>query len=204
MQETWDASLKLDTRPNISKLSKLQLLTIALLTCSVILNLFLARQTKSLRSALLQVKAEDSLVVGASPPPIAAKGLDGQPATIRYGPDELPTILYVFKPSCGWCTKNIQNIRALAQSTKGRYRVIGLSLSSDNLQEYVTRSDLTFPVYSDLSPEVAIAYRMGSTPQTIVISSEGKLVKEWKGAYMGNIKKQIETQFGSELPGINQ
>ena len=202
MQETWDTSL--ETRPNIFKLSKLQLLTIALLACSVILNLFLARKTKSLRSALLHVKAEDSLLVGASLPPIAAKGLDGRPTIIRYGPDELPTILYVFTPPCGWCTKNIQNIKTLAERTKGKYQVIGLSLSSDNLHEYVTKSDLTFPVYSDFSPAVANKYRMGSTPQTIVISNEGKLVKEWKGAYMGDTKKQIETQFGLELPGINQ
>ena len=202
MQEIWDASPK--TRLNTSKLSKLQLLTISLLTCSVILNLFLARTTNSLRSALLNVKAEDSLLVGTSLPPIAAKGLDGRPATISYGPDELPAILYVFTPTCGWCTKNIQNIKALAERTKGRYRVIGLSLSSNNLQEYVTKSDFTFPVYSDLSPGVAIKYRMGGTPQTIVISNEGKLIKEWKGAYLGNTKQQIETQFGLELPGIKQ
>ena len=202
MRETWNASLEI--RPSIFKLSKLQLLTIALLTCSVILNLFLARKTKSLRSALLQVKAEDSLRVGAALPPIEAKGLDERSAVIRYAPDELPTILYVFKPSCSWCTKNNESIRTLAERTKGRYRVIGLSLSSDNLQEYVTKSELTFPVYSDLSPDVTIAYRMGATPQTIVISNEGKLVKEWKGAYMGNTKEQIETQFSLELPGINQ
>ena len=201
MQETWNTRLE---TTNISKLSKLQLLTIALLISSVVLNVFLARQTKSLRSALLLVKAEDSLVVGASLSPIEAKGLDGRSTVIRYGPDELPTILYVFTPPCSWCTKNIENIKALAESTKGRYRVIGLSLSSNNLQQYVTKSEFTFPVYSDLSPGAAIAYRMGGTPQTIVISSEGKLVKEWKGAYMGNTKKEIETQFGLELPGIKQ
>ena len=202
MQETWNTSL--ETRANISKLSKLQLLTIALLTCSVILNLFLARKTNSLRSALLHVKNEGALVVGASLPPIEAKGLDGRAATISYGPDELPTILYVFTPSCGWCRKNLQNIKALAEGTKGKYRVIGLSLSSNNLQEYVTKSDLTFPIYSDLSPGVTSKYRMGGTPQTIVISNEGKLVKEWKGAYMGSTKQQIESQFGLALPGISQ
>lgn len=202
MQKIWNTNL--ETQRNTSKLNTLQLLTISLLICSVSINVFLARKTNSLRSALLRVKAEDSLVVGTSLPPIAAKGLDGQQATISYRPDEPPTILYVFKPSCGWCTKNIQNIKALAESTRGKYRVIGVSLSSDNLQEYVTKSDLTFPVYSDVSPDVAINYRMGGTPQTIVISSEGKLVKEWKGAYIGNTKQQIETQFGLELPGIKQ
>jgi peroxiredoxin len=202
MQETWNTSV--GTRLNVSKLTKLQLLTICLLICSVFLNLFLARKAKSLRSALLRVKAEDSLLAGTSLPPIAAKGLDGRSATISYGPDELPTILYVFTPTCGWCTKNIQNIKALAERTKGKYRVIGLSLSSDNLQEYVSRSEFTFPIYSDLSPGATIKYRLGGTPQTIFISSEGKLVKEWKGAYIGTTKQQIETQFGLELPGISQ
>lgn len=202
MQETWDRSL--DTRRYASKLSRLQLLTIALLICSVILNVFLARKTKSLRSALMHVKTEDSLLLGTSLPPIEAKGLDGRPAVIRYGPDELPTILYVFTPPCSWCLKNVQNIRTLAERTHGRYRVIGLSLSSDKLREYVTKSGFEFPIYSDLSPGAVMAYRLGSTPQTIVISNEGKLVKEWMGAYMGNTKREIEEQFGVELPGIKQ
>jgi len=202
MQKIWNTNL--ETQRNTSKLSTVQLLTMSLLICSVSINVFLARKTNSLRSALVHVKTEDSLPVGTSLPPIVAKGLDGRPATISYMPDKLPTILYVFKPSCGWCTKNIQNIKALAESTRGKYQVIGISLSSDNLQEYVTKSDLTFPVYSDLPPDVAINYRMGGTPQTIVISNEGKLIKEWKGAYIGNTKQQIETQFGLELPGIKQ
>ena len=201
MQENYDR--RLQSANFLTSRSSLLLVTLALLICSVALNVLLARKTQTLRSSLLKVKSEGSLAVGASLPPIEAKDMEGKSATIRYGPTELPTILYVFTPPCSWCRKNIQNIKTLAARTNGEYRLIGLSLSSDRLSEYVASAGFEFPIYSELSPNVVIPYRLGSTPQTILISNEGKLVKEWMGAYTGNVKKEIEQEFGLELPGIN-
>ena len=44
------------------------------------------------------------------------------------------------------------------------------------------------------------AYRLGGTPATIVVSPEGKLLREWKGAYMGDAKHQIEEYFDVSFP----
>jgi len=63
----------------------------------------------------------------------------------------MPTVLYIYRPTCGWCAKNLQNIKELAQhvqQTGGR--VIGLSLETDGLEQYVQKSDMGFPSYTDI------------------------------------------------------
>jgi peroxiredoxin len=194
----------LSGQPNLSNFSgKLQLMTITLLICSVVLNVMLAKKTSRLSNTLLSVKSEHSLAAGVVLPPIEAKDLDDHPQVVGYNPGNLPTLLYVFTPPCAWCAKNVSNLKTLAEGTRGRYRLIGLSLSSDNLREYVSKNGLEFPIYKDLSPQVVVSYRLGGTPQTILVSDEGKLLREWKGAYVGNTKKEIEEYFGVKLPGIN-
>ena len=180
------------------------MISLSLLICSVFLNVMLARKTNSLRHSLLAVKSEQSLTVGTVLPAIEARDLDNQSQVLGYDSGTLPTLLYVFTPACGWCAKNISNLRTLAEQTKGRYRVVGLSLSSDSLREYVAKHDLHFPIYTGLSPQVVVSYRLGGTPQTILVSDEGKLLHEWKGAYMGSTKKEIEEYFDVRLPGIDE
>jgi hypothetical protein len=64
-----------------------------------------------------------------------------------------------------------------------QYRFVGLSLSDTGLTEYVTKNELEFPIYAGLSPETIKSYKLGGTPQTIVISPEGKVLQDWAGAY---------------------
>jgi hypothetical protein len=43
-------------------------------------------------------------------------------------------------------------------------------------------------------------YGLGSTPETIVISSQGKVVERWLGAYEGGTKRDMERFFSANLP----
>jgi hypothetical protein len=190
---------------------RLLILTISLLVCSAVLNVTLARATKKLRAealtyrtALLTIKAEQSLAVGTALPLIEAKDLAGHLKKVEYNSTDLPTVLYIFTPSCHWCEKNLSNLKTLAQETKGRYQTIGLSLSNTGLREYVDRNGLEFPIFTDLPPQTVLAYRLGGTPQTLLVSNNGKLIREWKGAYTGSNKKEIEDYFRLELPGLNE
>jgi hypothetical protein len=67
---------------------------------------------------------------------------------------------------------------------------------------YVAKNDLKVPVYSNLSPETLKTYKLASTPQTIVISPEGKILQNWVGAYGGTQKSQVEACFHTTLPGL--
>lgn len=179
---------------------RFQILTIGLLVISVALNVALARRNKDLSTALLSVKAEQPLPIGASLPPIEAFDLAHKLQVLKYDAVTSPTVFYVFSPQCGWCAKNASNLHILSESIRGRYRLIGLSLSSAGLDEYVAQQGMDFPIYTNLSPQSVAAYHLGGTPTTIVVSAEGKLLREWKGAYMGDSKREIEEYFGVSLP----
>ena len=179
-----------------------QILTNGLLVVSVALNVALARRNKAFSTALFSVKAEQSLPIGSTLPPIEAFDLAHNLHVLKYDPATSPTVFYIFSPQCGWCAKNASNLRVLSERIKGRYRLIGLSLSSAGLNEYVAQQGMDFPIYTNLSQQSIAAYHLGGTPATIVVSAEGKLLREWKGAYIGSSKREIEEYFGVSVPGV--
>ena len=176
----------------------------AALLISVVLNVVLAHRVRSSAYARAARIADRQLKVGSTVPPITAKRMDGQEETISYGQADPPTVLYVFSPPCVWCARNMDNLKTLLDKEKGQYRFIGLSLSEQTLPEYVEKNELRLPVYSGLSPETLKTYKLGSTPQTIVISAEGKVLQDWAGAYVGDQKSQIEEFFHVTLPGLRE
>jgi peroxiredoxin len=177
---------------------------ILLLVASVTLNVLLARKVQESNLIASARIADRLLRTGTIVPSIVAKRLDGQQELISYEKTNEPTVLYVFTPPCSWCARNLDNFKTLALKESGQYRVIGLSLSEQNLPEYVAKSDLRLPVYSGLSPETLKTYKLGSTPQTIVISPEGKVLQDWVGAYAGDQKSQVEAFFHVSLPGLRE
>jgi len=175
--------------------------TVALVV-SVALNVVLAHRVRTITHAQSERIAERLLTVGTSVPAIMAKRLDGQEETISYGGVNQSTVLYIFTPPCTWCARNMDNLKTLLDKERGQYRFIGLSLSADALPEYVAKNDLKLPVYSGLSNETKAAYKLSGTPQTIVVSPEGKVLQDWAGAYVGEQKSQVEAFFHVTLPGI--
>ena len=98
----------------------------------------------------------------------------------------------------------MDNLKALVDNASGQYRFIGLSLSKEGLAAYIEKNELKLPVYSGLSAETLKAYRLGSTPQTIVVSPEGRVLQDWVGAYVGEQKSQVEAFFHVRLPGLRE
>lgn len=176
---------------------------ILVLAGSLALNVRLSWRLNKAESLLARSSPVSRLAVGAMVPPIPAVDLEGKPTTISYA-GYPPTVLYVFVPPCEWCGRNQANIQALARERGKTYRFIGLSLSDDHLKQYVTKNGITFPVYSRLDSEAISALGLGSTPQTLVVSPEGKLAGNWTGAYGGPLQAEVEKYFGMQLPGLTK
>jgi Redoxin len=190
-----------DSRPRERTLPHVLILTV-LLIASVGINVLLAQKVRQLRNAILVLKSEGQLDVGSLVPAIKAKDVEGNPVTVSYSEGGLPTVVYVLSPQCGWCARNVENIKALAQGARGKYRFVALSLSDDKLKENVLNHDLGFPVYSGLSGDARAAYKLGGTPQTIVVSAGGRVQKSWTGAYTEQLQREVEDYFEVKLPGL--
>lgn len=111
------------------------------------------------------------------------------------------TVLYVFHPSCGWCAQNQDQISLLRRRLSSNYRVVGVSLASEGLPEFIKEHRVAFPVYTDIAFQSRVAYRLGTTPETIVVAPGGWVVTSWKGAYVGAAKASIEHFFSVSLRG---
>ena len=176
-------------------------LVLVLLVVSVSLNVALAHKLRQV-GPTRGLAAEPPLQPGTAVPPFGAVDLKGQAQLVVYGEVSRPTVLYIFTPSCSWCARNLDNFRELTSRRGTQYRFIGVSLSKDGLQEYVSSQGLNIPVVHGLSDETVKKYKLGGTPQTIVVSPDGQLMKDWVGAFVGPQKSEIESFFHVSLPGI--
>lgn len=179
----------------------------AMLVVSVALNVGLAykvREFTSVQEAQLASLEARRLKPGTTVPPISANRVDGDVAvaTISYAGTDRPTVLYVLSPTCGWCAKNERSIQQLIAEKGGEYRFIAISLVEQGTAEYQSAHGLGVPLYTGLSEDMKNAYKMGGTPQTIVVSTEGVVVANWNGAYLGKRKEDIEDFFEVDLPEI--
>jgi peroxiredoxin len=148
--------------------------------------------------------SQRSLQVGATVPEIVGLRSDGSTALLQYGEVNVPTVLYVFTPQCGWCKKNLANLHALIDQAGTRYRVIGIALTRQDLDAYVKNENLSLPVYSDIRTDIREAYQLGVTPETIIVSPESKVLKIWRGVFQESVKKDIERFLYIQLPGCCQ
>jgi len=180
---------------------KKQALIIVMLVASVALNVGLAHRLRQF-NRLLGITKVEPLQSGATVPPFRATDMEGHAQTVTYGEVSKPTVLYILTPSCSWCARNMENFRQLVAQRNVDYRFIALSLSKESLPEYVATHKLTIPIYASPSVEMQTTYKLGGTPQTIVISTEGRVLQNWAGAYVDDQKSQIEAFFHVTLPGI--
>lgn len=178
-----------------------RLLVTGLLIVSAVTNVLLVYKVRQLRGVITALKDEDVIQAGVHLPPLTAQDLAGQITTVRFDDTDRATLLYVFTPSCGWCKKNEDNIKALTTQTGNKVRFVGLSLSQEGLKEYVAQK---LPSAMVVTPDArtVTAYKLTGTPETILVSPAGIVLRVWKGAYADSSKREVEEYFQVKLPGL--
>jgi len=166
-------------------------LLIALLLLSAGINVALGSAIWKTRLHASQSEAP----IGKIVPPIVGLDAGGHKVVVPYSTTDLPTVIYVFSPSCAFCKRNADNVTAMARQLAGRYRLLGVSTTTKDIDRFVADHKIDFPVFTQLEPSVHSAFRMGVTPQTFVVSRDGILLKTWKGAYLGSSKSAVEGFF---------
>jgi hypothetical protein len=156
-------------------------------------------QAQRIRTLVNQSGAQVRLV-GTPVAAIEASSLDGKPMEIVLGRG-LPTVLYYFSSTCGWCERNWANFEALAKAGGDRYRFVAVS-AEKGLKPFVEKRGLRVEVFEQLSDETVLALRLAGTPTTIVVGPDGVITHDWRGAYSERLVRQIEDLFGVKLPGL--
>lgn len=181
----------------------LRAMVAALLMASLALNAVQRAAVRALEGELAASGAAQMLSEDAVVPAVAAKDLSGGPANVSYG-DADYTVLYVFRPSCIWCARNRALINRVSDHAGQRFRFIGITtVPHKEAAAYLSTHELTFPAYADVSETWAKAYKLGVTPQTIVVGRGGRVLKVWSGAFTGNTKTEVESYFSVKLPDLD-
>jgi hypothetical protein len=174
-----------------------------ILAVSLTVNLLLAYKIRNGSQSSASVKLAP-LPMGTAVSPLKAHSLDGREATISYKDGEQPLVIYVFTPQCPWCLRNLANLKTVVARNHDSYRFIALSLTDKDLEQYIADKQIDIPVFVNPAEESRQQYRLGSIPQTIVVSSNGKVLQNWVGAYTGAGQVEIEKFFGVKLPGLGE
>jgi hypothetical protein len=62
---------------------------------------------------------------------------------------------------------------------------------------------MSISIFSSLSEDAKKDYHLNGTPQTIVVASNGKVLQNIEGAYVGENKYAAEKFFGIKFPGTS-
>lgn len=172
------------------------------LAVSVGANIWLLRLGTEQALRISALTKRPALEVGARLPEIDLRDLEGRPVRLEYSRSKVPTIVYVLSPTCVWCDRNMPAIKQLAAAVAGRFQVVGLAIGEKSqLAKYAAA--LPFPLYTDISDADAKAYRLQSTPMTVVVGSDGVVAAVWPGAFARDVKTNVESFFGLLLPEID-
>jgi hypothetical protein len=172
------------------------------LIANVVLGLVLLRLAgRPSPGVATQPERASAPAVGDRLPSLEALGKDSGREVLTFEPGGRPTVLYVFAPTCRWCARNVENAKAVFTSAATTHRIVALSLAQE---AGAAGSDLPPHVRVLVQPSPAAygPYHLGSTPATLVISPEGRVLKAWLGAYTGDIAKEVESYFSLRLPGL--
>jgi hypothetical protein len=161
--------------------------------------------TLRLRSVVARLEQPTTLKIGDLAPSVRLLDLEGRQTRLEYGTGRA-TIVYYFSPDCPWSRRNSQNIFALAASTAQRYRFISYTYVPMGHKEDGGVYNAPMPILVDDANgprSLRMEYKLVGTPQTLVVSSDGHVVRNWQGAYVGEVRSEIERFFGVQLPGLS-
>jgi|WetSurMetagenome_2_1015567.scaffolds.fasta_scaffold623403_1 hypothetical protein len=111
------------------------------------------------------------------------------------------TLIYIFSPTCVWCQSNIEGLKRVLTHSDG-YRTVGISLLGPGTDSYLSKNGINFSHYYIADRTVRDKFKFFTTPQTLIVNSDGVVQAVWSGAYAGRAKADVERTFGVSLPEL--
>lgn len=173
-----------------------------LLAASLIANIYLAGRAGSAHGPGPQAPPPFP-PVSARVPDLDGLAPGGAAATVRFSESPEGTLVYVFSSGCGWCERNVPNVRAALEAPAPRPRFVAVSLDKTDAQAHLHERELSFDaVLQSPSRATVEAFRLGGTPYTYLVSPRNEIVGVWPGAWQGEALTAIGTRLRVALPGL--
>jgi hypothetical protein len=178
------------------------LMLVFILLASLSLNVWLGLGVRGSGRSSAQRASRSGPAAGLIIRNLEVKDAEGKRVLLEFAGQ--PTVLYVYSPSCTWCRRNLSNIKRLASASRGEYRFVGLMIDKTDVAPGTSLDELGFPTFADLKAATIADLALNATPDTIVVSAEGSVLKNWVGAYKDETLHDIERYFSLTLPGLER
>jgi peroxiredoxin len=167
---------------------------------SLAFNVALGLKLKGSVSQLKSQSFSTSPVVGTRISSIDVETIDGRSVHMfdRYAGRKL--IVYAFTTVCPWCKRNLASINGLAAKKQDEFETVGIAIDDGDVSAYLEQHRLQFSVYRHPSDATRQTLKLGTVPQTTVISADGRVLRSWTGAYAGSIGREITGYFAVPIP----
>jgi peroxiredoxin len=146
-----------------------------------------------------QLAAEDR--IGELLPTLNGSDIYGNRLSLRYNEERRKTVLFVFSPRCIFSLEIMPEWQEVIHAiNKDAFRMVGVTTIIEGTREYAADQGLSaMPILARPDPDVKDAYHFARTPQTILISPEGKIEKVWLGPIRKEQQGEIEQALGVKL-----
>lgn len=162
-----------------------------------IVNVFLLRQNIQLRTQIDKRKSLN-LQIGDGVEAFSGIGLRGESIKIDYSNNSKKRLFLYFTPTCKFCQQQFPEWKELLKQANNQTEVYGLVSKRekpDEIENFLHLFDCDSTSETPLqiifvSNEMLEAYKLHSTPTTLLISPEGKAERIWLGKW-GNNEKEL-------------
>jgi hypothetical protein len=125
-----------------------------------------------------------SAPIGSTLPLLEGTSNSGRNITIRYGQGEKATLLFAFSESCPICDRTWPAWNSILAATKGTgVRPVFVDLTGESDRRYIAQHNLSaYPLIKHLNPTIESIYNLRFTPTTMLLSSDGHVIRAWTGS----------------------
>jgi hypothetical protein len=167
-------------------------------------SILLIRDDRSVRASLLALTEIPQYAVVH---PIAATDLEQEVASIDYPDEAKKTILFIMSPTCPVCDENWPHWEHIVERLDpNRAKAVVLDISKAKTAKLSELHDLhRLPLFTNISAESILEYRLRATPQTIVVRAAGRRIGRqsagridgvWTGLLSSSNVKEILAAVG--------
>ena len=145
--------------------------------------LILAMQNHGLKDSIsLLMMQNETLQPGDPAKPINTYDLDSNTVKIDFK-SNTRTLIYLLSVKCEPCKANMPNWIKLSDALRETgINIIGIAVNDiDEIKEYKNKSKINFRVLSGNNLDFKVNYKAFTTPQTILIDSNGKIIRCYPG-----------------------
>lgn len=172
----------------------------AVLAASVAINVRQYDRTGRLIQKLEAVERARPLEAGEQLPTMDGLDTQGKPVAIVPARADRRRIVYWTSATCPWSARNEAQFRHLWRTQQSRFDIVVVAADREHVATLAGRAQAPYLIVGPPARETQDRARLSATPTTLVVDEHGKVIRTWRGAYFGDVRRQVEAFFGITLP----